>query len=85
MAVVGTRRPSTYGVESCQALLKELAPFHPMIVSGVAYEVDALAHKAALNEGMDTVVCLPQALGLPIYPAPHQGLAENQATRSFDF
>ena len=76
VAVVGTRRPSTYGVESCQALLKELAPFHPVIVSGLAFGVDAVAHKAALKEGMDTVACLPQALGLPIYPAPHQGLAE---------
>ena len=41
----------------CQpnTLLKELAPFHPVIVSGLAYGVDAVAHKAALKEGMDTV------------------------------
>ena len=76
VVVVGTRRPSTYGVESCLVLLKELAPFHPVIVSGLAYGVDAVAHKAALKQGMDTVACLPQALGLPIYPASHQGLAE---------
>lgn len=76
VAVVGTRRPTPYGVESCQALLKELAPFHPVIVSGLAYGIDAVAHKAALREGLDTVACLPQALGLPIYPTSHQGLAE---------
>jgi len=72
----GDPSTSTYGVESYQALLKELAPFHPVIVSGLAYGVDAVAHNAVLKEGMDAVACLPQALGIPIYPAPHQGLAE---------
>lgn len=85
MVVVGTRRLSTHGLESCLALLKELAPFHPVIVSGVAYGVDALAHKAALKQGMDTVACLPQALGLPIYPAPHQGLAEKTGNKELWF
>jgi len=47
-----------------------------VIVSGLSYGIDAVAHKAALREGLDTVACSPQSLGLPIYPTSHQGLAE---------
>ena len=85
VAEVGTRRPTPYGVESCRALLKELAPFHPVIVSGLAYGIDAVAHKAALREGLDTVACLPQALGLPIYPTSHQGALVSDFIPQQDF
>lgn len=75
LAVVGTRRPSAYGEKSCRALLEALQPYNPVIVSGLAYGIDAVAHQTALDLKLDTVACLPHAFGQPIYPAPHQKLS----------
>lgn len=88
IAIVGTRKPTHYGRDNCVALVKALAPFQPVIVSGMAYGIDVLAHKTALDCGLDTVACLPHALERPLYPAAHQLLAvqvEKQGALVSDF
>lgn len=76
VAIVGTRKPTTYGKEVTHQLSYELAKRGVIIVSGLALGVDGLAHKAALEAGGITLAVL--ANGLPdIYPATHTNLAKN--------
>ena len=75
IAIVGTRKPSRYGRDQCQSLVKALAPHGAVIVSGLAYGIDQTAHSAALANGLETVACLPHSLDRAVYPAAHQGLA----------
>jgi DNA processing protein len=74
VAVVGTRLPSQYGLQQCEALLSGIAAYQPLIVSGLAYGIDACAHKRALREGLPTVGVLAHGLDR-IYPPVHRYLA----------
>lgn len=75
MAIVGTRKPTSYGKEVTARFAGELARKGIVIVSGLALGVDGIAHRAALEAGGTTLAVL--ANGLPeIYPATHKSLAE---------
>lgn len=71
ISIVGTRQITTYGMEFCEKLIEEIAPFNPVIVSGLAYGVDIQAHKNALKNKLQTVACLAHGL-TQIYPKTHQ-------------
>ena len=77
LAVVGTRKSTPYGEEQCARLVRELAERipHLKIISGLAFGIDAAAHRAALNEGLKTVAVLANSLP-EISPAHHRRLAE---------
>ncbi|MEX2007079.1 MAG: DNA-processing protein DprA [Candidatus Saccharimonadales bacterium] len=74
VAVVGSRKASSYGFSTTDKLASELAEAGVVIISGLAFGIDAAAHKAALKVGGHTVAVLPTALP-KIYPAAHSGLA----------
>jgi DNA processing protein len=71
ISVVGTRKVTSYGSAFCEQLMEELAPLDPVIVSGFAYGVDIVAHKAAVKNGLQTIGCLAHGLN-QIYPKTHQ-------------
>jgi DNA processing protein len=74
VAIVGTRRATTYGRQAAELLAGELARNGVTIVSGLARGVDAAAHWAALKAGGRTVGVL--ACGIDqVYPAEHARLA----------
>ncbi len=74
-AIVGTRRPSAYGVEATAAIAKELAHAGAALVSGLATGLDSESHKAALREGAPTIACI--AFGHDLcYPAQNRKLKE---------
>ena len=80
VAIVGTRKPTRYGEEVAYRMAFELAQAGFVIVSGLAYGVDAIAHRAALAAGGKTIAVL--GCGLDIcYPVAHQSLAK-QIVRS---
>lgn len=58
IAIVGTRRITSYGREVTQKLASELVDAGMTIVSGLAYGVDAVAHKAAIEAGGKTIAVL---------------------------
>lgn len=58
VAVVGTREPSHYGEVVTNRLAGLLAAEGFAIVSGLAYGVDSIAHRAALQHGTPTVAVL---------------------------
>jgi DNA processing protein len=74
LAVVGTRKATDYGKKACERLIEELAPYNVMVVSGLAYGIDYLAHKASVNIGLPTVGVMGNGLD-KIYPNQHRGLA----------
>jgi DNA processing protein len=74
LGVVGSRKMSAYGAAITEDLVSRLAAAGVVIVSGLAYGVDAAAHRAALSAGGSTVAVLPTSLS-NIYPAAHTNLA----------
>ncbi len=75
LAVVGTRKPSSYGKAKCRQLIEDLANQNVTIVSGLAYGIDAIAHKSAVENNIKTIAVLGN--GFPgIYPTAHNRLAD---------
>lgn len=74
IAVIGTRKISEYGKEYCERIVSDLAALDILVVSGLAYGVDACAHKAALDSGLKTVGVLGHGLD-KIYPSLNKQLA----------
>ena len=75
VAVVGTRRPSPYGLEMAHALGRELAAAGVTVVSGLALGIDAVAHRGALEAGGRPLAVLAGGPDVP-YPARHRRLYE---------
>jgi DNA processing protein len=61
-AVVGTRKPTHYGTETTLHLAEDLAKRGVVIVSGLAFGIDAVAHRAALSVGGITIAVLAGGL-----------------------
>ncbi len=76
VSIVGTRRASSYGVEICETLIKDIsqAYVNAVIVSGLAYGIDYQAHLAALKNNLKTIAVLGHGLHT-IYPSQHKNLA----------
>lgn len=75
VAVVGTRRPSHYGMQVSENLAQELASAGVTVVSGLARGIDTYAHKGALNAGGRTIAVL--GCGIDVcYPPENRQLCE---------
>ncbi len=71
ISIVGTRKMSSYGRNFCNQLVEDLKSYNPIIVSGFAYGVDICAHKAAMNNNLQTIAVLAHGLE-NIYPKTHK-------------
>src|SRR5439155_2682988 len=76
VAIVGTRSYTDYSKKMADKLVEELSAQNILIVSGMAFGVDAIAHKAALKNNLLTVGVLGHGLD-QIYPPDHAGLAKD--------
>ena len=76
ISVVGTRNHSEYGKHITEKLIKDLTGQNIMVVSGLAFGIDAIAHKAAIKNGQVTVGVLAHGLD-QLYPTEHTGLAKD--------
>lgn len=76
VSLVGTRRPTAYGIDFCNRLVGDLAAYFPdlTVVSGLAYGIDSAAHLASLNAEVSTVAVVAHGLDM-IYPAQNRELA----------
>ena len=75
LAVVGSRRCSTYGVNVAESLSRDLASHGLTIVSGLARGIDAAAHRGALELGGLTIAVVGTGLETT-YPKEHKKLEE---------
>ncbi len=76
VAIIGTRSHTDYAKQMTDKLVKDFAAQHVTIVSGLAFGVDAIAHKAAVKNNLPTIGVLGHGLD-QIYPAEHAGLAKD--------
>ncbi|OQA90679.1 MAG: hypothetical protein BWY27_00766 [Bacteroidetes bacterium ADurb.Bin234] len=74
LAVVGTRKASSYGITFTKQLMEGLASVDVMLVSGLAYGIDTIAHESAVHHNLQTVGVLGHGLQM-IYPASNRKLA----------
>lgn len=78
LAVVGSRKASGYGKEVTRFLIEPLAAAGVVIVSGLAYGIDAFAHQAALDVRGTTIAVLGSGVDHDsIYPSSHRALASH--------
>lgn len=73
VAIVGSRQATSYGRQVARTLASELADAGVLVASGLAFGIDACAHRGALDAGGPTVAvlgCGPDTA----YPAAHRGL-----------
>ncbi len=75
IAIVGTRNNNEYGKNICEKLVEELAGEDVIIVSGLAFGIDSIAHKSALKNKMKTIGVLAHGLDR-VYPSQNSGLAK---------
>jgi DNA processing protein len=75
LAVVGSRRCSTYGVNASQSLSRSLAEQGVTIISGLARGIDAAGHRGALEAGGKTIGVIGTGLDIT-YPKEHAKLTE---------
>lgn len=74
VAIVGSRRNTSYGEMVAQKLAAELTKTGVIIVSGLAFGVDSIAHRACLDAGGRTIAVLGTSIDR-IYPVAHRALA----------
>jgi DNA processing protein len=75
VAIVGTRTNTEYGKQFTEKLVKDLSEQNIIIISGLAFGIDAMAHKAAIKNNLPTVGVVGHGLD-KIYPSDHAGLAK---------
>lgn len=78
LAIVGTRRPSAYGLQVSRRLARDLAERNLVIVSGLARGIDSAAHHGALEAKGQTVAVQGRGMDA-IYPSENKRLAERIA------
>ncbi len=76
VAIIGTRKPTNYGKEMTQTLVKDLHAYQVNIISGLAYGIDTIAHRSAVKHQMQTIGVLGHGLDR-IYPSENKTLAKN--------
>lgn len=80
ISVVGSRTHTDYGKAITETLIEALSGENILIVSGLAYGIDSVAHKACLKNKMHTVGVLAHGLN-KMYPNNHKELAKEMVQR----
>ncbi|NQV53555.1 MAG: DNA-protecting protein DprA [Flavobacteriales bacterium] len=73
VSIVGTRSCTAYGERMTERLVDGLEGYGALVVSGLAYGIDTLAHRASVARGMQTVGVLGHSLDR-VYPAQNESL-----------
>lgn len=80
VAIVGSRAATAYGTEQAMNMANDLTQQGVTVVSGLAFGIDAAAHRGALSAGGATIAVLPCGIDR-VYPLAHAVLAETILNR----
>ena len=80
ISIVGTRNNSDYGKIICEKLLEDVAEQNVLVMSGLAFGIDSIAHKASLKNKLKTVGVVAHGLD-KIYPAQNKILAREMLSQ----
>lgn len=75
ISIIGTRNNTTYGKNITEELLEALQGMDVLVVSGLAFGIDMIAHKSALQNQLATVGVLAHGID-SVYPSQHKALAK---------
>jgi DNA processing protein len=78
IAIVGSRKPSTQGIDNARSFAKQLSQAGHTVISGLALGVDGAAHEGALQGAGSTVAVVGTGLDR-VYPKHHLDLAHRIA------
>lgn len=78
IAIVGTRAPTSDGVNATRLMTEHAAEQDIPVISGGAHGVDSVAHRASLHHKRPTLAVLAHGLDC-VYPAAHRELFEQIA------
>ncbi|MCR4853710.1 MAG: DNA-processing protein DprA [Prevotella sp.] len=82
ISIVGTRHCTAYGRDLVNRFMTDLRQLCPemLIISGLAYGIDICSHRAALQQGYETVGVLAHGLD-ELYPNAHRETAHKMVTQ----
>jgi DNA processing protein len=75
ISIIGTRSNTDYGKQLTEKLIVDLQEQNDAICSGLAFGIDAIAHKAAIQNNLSTIGVLAHGLDT-IYPSQHKIFAK---------
>lgn len=75
ISIIGTRNNTDYGKQATEKLVTDLKDLGILVISGLAFGIDAIAHKTSLQNQLNTVAVLAHGLHT-IYPHQHKTLAK---------
>ncbi|RYD89385.1 MAG: DNA-protecting protein DprA, partial [Sphingobacteriales bacterium] len=76
VAVIGTRKNTDYGLRVTEELVEGLQQMNVIIVSGLAFGIDVIAHRKALQQGIPTLGVMAHGLD-SIYPSQHKHITRD--------
>ncbi len=82
IAIVGSRKATSYGMWACESFTKELVDLGVTIVSGVALGIDTVAHKTAIEAGGRTIGILGNGIDI-YYPKRNESLYKEIENNGF--
>ncbi len=75
VAVVGTRNNTDYGLRATEELIEGLREQDAVIVSGLAFGIDVIAHRKAVQLGMSTIGVMAHGMDM-VYPSQHKHITK---------
>lgn len=76
ISIVGTRRPTRYGIDATKKIVSQIVESRIGVVSGFAYGIDTVAHTEALEMGGFTIGVLGTGIDI-IYPRVNKSLRKS--------
>ena len=73
IAVVGTRKFTTFGKSACEKIVKELSSYDVTIISGLAEGIDSIAQKKAIEYEMEVIAVVGSGIDV-VYPYENRDL-----------